>query len=244
MMPTVPANAPTAAELRWKRAQRLTAVFMFCAIAITVRIIWLAMQSNTARELIRNQAQTAQSVTIPGMRGRIISRDGIALAYSERRLRLFWQVPAELCAAEATLTRWEAMNERPFPLPPRQDLPAHLGHQWQIADDLDMHLPTLWKMTQVPENGLTPRAYFVRNYSQNTALRNLLGTVHIDPATGLECGLTGVEKEYDHELRGHVVTFSLLATSRRAFIKENKQWQENQGNGRDIRLDIHACAKR
>ncbi|NMA46770.1 MAG: hypothetical protein GX945_09430 [Lentisphaerae bacterium] len=244
MMSTAPANALTPAELRWKRAQRLTLVFMLCAAVITARIIWLAMQSKAARELIRNQARTTQSVTIPGMRGRIISRDGIALAYSERRLRLLWQVPADLCMAEAILARWEAMDGRPFPLPPRQDLPAHLGHQWQIADDLDMRLPALWQMTQVPENGLSLRAYFVRNYSPNQALRDILGTVHIDPGTGLECGLTGMEKEYDKELRGHVVTFSLLATSRRAFIKENKLWQENQGNGRDIRLDIHACAKR
>ena len=242
MMPTVSANAPTPAELRWKRAQRLTAAFMLGTVAVTARIVWLAMQSETARELIRNNAQAAQSVAIPGMRGRIISRDGIALAYSERRLRLLWQVPADLSAAEATFARWEALNDRPFPLPPRQDLPSHLGRPWQIADDLDMQLPALWHMTQAPENGLILRAYFVRYYSQNTALRDILGSVHTDPATGLECGLTGMEKEYDHELRGHVVTFSLLATSRRAFIKDNKQWQENQGNGRDIRIDIHAAA--
>ncbi len=243
MMPTVSANAPTPAELRWQRAQRLTTAFMLCAIAITARIVWLAMQSATARELIRNHAQSAHSVAIPGMRGRIISHDGIALAYSERRLRLFWQVPADLRAAAATLARWEVLDERPFPLPAHQDLPAHLGRPWQIADDLDMQLPALWRVAEAPENGLTLRAYFVRNYSQNTALQDILGTVYTDPATGLECGLTGMEKDYDHHLRGHVVTFSLLATSRRAFIKENKLWQDNQGNGRDIRLDIHAGAK-
>jgi cell division protein FtsI/penicillin-binding protein 2 len=246
MMPSTAANSATANALRWKRAQRLCLVFLLCSLALTARILWLAMQSKSARELIHNAAQGSHSLCIPGLRGRIIAHDGTVLAHSERRLRLFWQVPEELELAEASIARWEAVPERPFPLPARQGLTAQLGKSCLLADELPTEQAMLWQMAQEPKNGLSLRAYFVRYYIDDDDWRELLGAVQIDPTSGLEQGVHGLEKTYEQQLRGQVVTLSLLTRSQRAVIKENKLWQENQGKGRDLHLDhkLHTRVKR
>lgn len=208
------------------------------------RIFWLAQRSTAERERIRDNYQSTQSMAIPGLRGRIIGQDGVVLAASERRLRLFWRVPAEASTAEAVLARWQALPNRPFPLPALPELSENLGQTWRIAENLDMQQAELWHMAQEPENGLELRAHFVRNYPQGECWHELLGSVQSDPDSGLECGISGLEKDYDDELRGHVVTLKLLSGNRRALIKETRTWQENQGNGRDIHLDIRICAQK
>ena len=222
-------------ERRMRRAWHLLIVFTVGAVVLFGRLAWLAHRVSGQQEALRARHRVSQELWIPGRRGRIVAADGRVLAWSERHFRLCWRVPATLAEAMTARAECAQIQEIEPLLPAGATLSACLGQDVILDHDLALSEDVLQSvLTRAPAT-VSLHAYFIRRSLPGAPESALLGTVEIDGEHGLERGVSGLEKHYDHKLRGRLVCFRMIADGRRAMVMDEKGGG-GRGNGEDVHL--------
>ncbi len=218
---------PCALQFGPRRILLILALAGMLTLILVFRAAWLASRRHHPESL------QLEEFLIPGLRGSMLSRDGELLAWSERRLRLVWQLP--LSQAEAVISR-ERLARHPELrrlLPEEDELPDHLGRKLVLCDAIDGSLvPELLALVDVED--LSLQGYFVRHVS---GVVEVIGRVAVDPVSGLELGVTGLEKKYDHRLRGGVLRYTRVFGSSK-LTRLYASFFSDSGNGEDV---VVAC---
>ena len=174
-----------------------------------------------------------EELCIPGLRGSILDRNGKSLAWSERRLRLVWQLPQDNADALATRERLQEIPELRKHLPTVEELLGLLGRKLVLIEALSGSLEP--EMLAHVENGeLLLEGYFIRQVS---GLPEVIGRVAVDPVSGLEVGVSGLEKEYDQRLRGKVLRYARIPGSSR-LTRLYDSFLSDSGNGENVILEF------
>ena len=180
------------------RIRQVSLCFSVFTLVILLRIAYLATFSGDQREALKKQSRYSETVLIPGCRGSIYAPDGSVIAHSVRRLDIVWQVPQNYNVAESS---WHDLSEESvLTLPPFEQLEYLPGMSVTVAHDLDIGDQEIWDMVFANPQ-LKPRVFFKRETTKEPKWRNIVGTTAIDPKTGIEIGVSGLEQLYDETLR-------------------------------------------
>ena len=126
--------------------------------ALIGRAAWLAGKQD------KPEAVDFEELCIPGLRGSILDRNGKPLAWSERRLRLVWQLPQDGADAFAARERLLGIRELQKHLPAAEELPGLLGRKLVLIEALSGSLePEL--LAHVESGELLLEGYFIRYMS-------------------------------------------------------------------------------
>ncbi|NMA43594.1 MAG: hypothetical protein GX946_09470 [Oligosphaeraceae bacterium] len=202
-------------------------------------VVLIAKAAFLAWQGSRNMAQApGEQLLIPGLRGRIISHDGEVLAWSERRLSLYWRVPHLFDEAYAQRLEILTLN-LPITLPGPAFLVDLLGQSVTLAKDfppsaLENALPLLESEVLYVEMRLQ------RYYSTDNSQHHKLGEVAIDAESGLEMGLSGLEMQYERQLRASLMRFAFSQKDGKFSRLFNRLFSDS-GNGDDVTLPAHTC---
>ena len=132
---------------------------------------------------------------LPAMRGRILTPDGVPLAWSELTHDLYRLKSAR--AGKNTRLRSLLQNFFGEPLEEEEDGTGILLKR-SISPDQILRLRPL--LRRFPELEIRPRSY--RRNTDIPALRAKTGKTQYDPQRKREAGISGWEAEYDRELAG------------------------------------------
>jgi len=234
-MPGAAAMRRGVEERRIRRAWHLLIVFAIGAVVLFGRLAWLAHHVSGQQEALRARHRVSQELWIPGLRGRIIAADGRVLAWSERRFRLLWRVPATLSEALAERAECAQIKELTPLLPAVSALPGCLGQDIVLEHNLTLSDDILHSVSARAPTTVSLHAYFVRQTLPGAPESALLGKVKLDDEHGLERGVSGLEKRYDQELSGRLVCFRMIADGGRAMVMDEKGGG-GRGNGGDVHL--------
>lgn len=197
------------------------------SVLLIGRAAWLAGKG------AKEDAVEFEELCIPGLRGSILNRDGKLLAWSERHLRLVWQLPQECADALASRTRLCGIPQLRTLLPAEEKLPDMLGRKLALIEVLSGSLdPAL--LEQVENGDLLLEGYFIRHVSSSTAV---IGRVAVDPVSGLELGVSGLEKEFDQRLRGRVLRYARESGSSKLTRLYNSFFSDS-GHGENVVVDL------
>ena len=185
-----------------RRGRRETVVlilFVLWAVVLVTRLAQVMILQRPAVLQKMSRESWIQGV-IPPLRGRLLDRNGIPLAWSTRHFALRWDVPADL---DQLRKDWQVIRQHSPALDSDWDVPrliAHAGSTTDLAKDLGaeriLHVEPLCE--RVP--GLTIGSYFVRHYHRNPHVRKRLGKVRT--VKGIQVGISGDERRHDTLLRG------------------------------------------
>ncbi len=215
-----------AIDLERRRILTIMALGVLLTLALISRAAWLAGRGNKTPELV------FEELRIPGLRGSILNREGEVLAWSERCLRLVWKVPGNLAEAERSRELLAEQEELRNCLPHEEELPRHLGQELLLWDKFTASLnPELLLLVESGE--LSLNGYFVRHHAIST---NKIGEVELDPISGLEIGVSGLEKKHDYRLRGKVLRYSRGVQSGKLTRLHSSLFSKS-GNGQNIVVD-------
>mgnify|MGYP001067886212 FL=1 len=211
-------------------SRRIVLVLVAGAILSVIligRAAWLAGRRGTP------EAVDFEELCIPGLRGSILDRNGKPLAWSERRLRLAWQLPQDSTDALAIRERLQEIPELQKHLPTAEELPELLGQKLVLVEALSGSLePEL--LVHVESGDLLLEGYFIRQMSGHP---EVIGQVAVDPVSGLEVGVSGLEKEYDRRLRGKVLRYARTPGSSR-LTRLYDSFLTDSGNGENVVVEI------
>ena len=188
-------------------------------LLILLKIVFLAVSRRHYRDMLRGQSVIGETLVIPGCRGKLLAPDGSVIAHSERRLDIFWNVPENFNVAELS---WRDLSEVPFmKLPDHGQLEVLLAGRIRIAHDLPVDDGDVWNV--IFSNGqLHPRVFFKRVTTDAPQWRNIAGQTMVDASSGIERGVSGLEKLYDERLRAGTVQCRLLRDQRRLILDRRK----------------------
>jgi len=214
----------------WQTASRRSVRILFTGVLLTVLLIsraaWLAGKRNESGSVV------LEELCIPGLRGSILSMDGKRLAWSERQLRLFWQLPQTHAEAVAVRQRLASLPGLCALLPAAEELSDHLGQRLLLSEvfsgSLDQEL-----LAHVEGGDLFLEGYFIRHVS---AADEVIGAVVVDSVSGLELGISGMEKEYDQRLRGRVLRYAKISGSGKLTRLQQSLFSDT-GNGENVVIE-------
>lgn len=215
---------------------RLTILlFAFCLwAAVVVLRMGQFMIVERGRHLEAMTREARFTGVVPAARGRILDRDGRALAWSERVFSVHWRIPRERHEAERLLA---VLDRQPWltATVPRPLADTQLGQRLRLAQDLPvaqaMELESL--ADQVP--GLEISAAFRRHLVADPRLRQYLGQVRTGP-DGTEVGVSGIELEHDDILRGLPGTFEVMLDKEGRWLPETWRKVGELRPGFDVQL--------
>ena len=212
---TPQASAGSVKSLSQKRIQVVFLIFTVVTVIILARISYLATFSSAQRQTLLEQSRIGETLLIPGQRGSIIAPDGTVIAYSERRLDIYWQVPFNYNVAE---NAWRDLSDVGFlTLPSFEQLEFLPGTSVVIAHDLRIDDKAAWNLI-FSNPQLKPRVFFKRVTSNAPEWRNIIGNTVVDSATGIEIGVSGIEKLYDESLRPRKIICRFLRGQKRLLL--------------------------
>lgn len=196
-------------------------------LILSGRAAWLAGKRNARGSL------GLEELCIPGLRGSILNTEGICLAWSERQLRMIWQLPQAHAEAVAARKRLACLPDVCALLPAEEELPEHLGKKLLLSEVFSGVLdPELLSLVETGD--LFLEGYFVRHVRGSP---EVLGAVMVDPVSGLELGVSGLEKEYDHRLRGKVLRYARVSGSG-TLTRIYQSFFSDSGNGENVTVDL------
>lgn len=199
------------------------------SILLIVRSAWLVSQRNECDRMVLDE------LLIPGLRGSICLRNGQRLIWSERRLRLKWQLPLNVTEAMRARERLAQIPALAESLPPADGLIVLAGQQVVLLPAFPLRLLTEFSAFAESE-GLFLEGYFVRCTTLSPEAACLSGKVAVDPVSGLEIGVSGLEKEYDRRLRGRVIRYTRGANNG-SFTRLCNTFFSDSGNGENVLID-------
>lgn len=215
------------------RLRILLAILMVWSLVVVARLSQLML---FPRETVRKATSDAWvPVTIPGMRGCILDRNGRYLAWSERYFALYWKVAPESARAAEELELLRGSLPAAS-LPAAEALPAQLGRELLISNNLAPRDMAILPVLQTEVAGLRLQSYFQRRYYPDRTIRRLLGEVLI--MNGEEVGVSGEEKKQDELLRGRPGRFRVMANRDGTWVKNTWTKVMDMSPGYDVYLPI------
>ena len=161
-------------------------------------------------------------------RARLLDRDGVPLAWSERYFDLYCLVRAEELTPEARQQLEELLGKLPEP-PPERQIPWKRGLTAPQILALEK-----WNATsRILE--IRPRLERIR-VSLSPELRETLGEVRIE--NGRQVGISGAEKEFDAILAGKPGSYEVMLDRHRNWIPGTWKEQHAPCPGTDVRLSF------
>ncbi|MBO7621333.1 MAG: hypothetical protein J6T06_12530, partial [Victivallales bacterium] len=182
------------------------------------------------RAAVIENLRVATTLKIPGCRGKILDRQGNTLAWTERQMELIWHVPQNYSEAEFEWTSLIRFNTFATEMPHITRLTDYLGQDIVLCKNQPFSTPDIWNAIQLVHDNLECRSSFKRCLSK-PELQEMIGSTSINPETNIEEGVSGLELEFDNQLRAGVFEIQLLNNSYRAILLDGK------GDGENIRLN-------
>ena len=209
-----------------------TISLVFCAAAalFAIRLCTTAVIKARERTEILERLRVATTLKIPGCRGKILDRQGNILAWTERQMELTWHVPENYNQAEFEWAELIRFNSFAPSLPHVTRLSDYLGQTVLLCKEQPFSMPDIWNAIQLIGEHLECRATFKRRLS-NPQLQDMIGETAVNPETNVEEGISGLELEYDQQLRAGLFEIQLLNNTYRAILLNSK------ADGDDIRLN-------
>lgn len=213
------------------RSVILFAVLLLWALVALARGFWLA--GPASERYIREGEKLARvNGRIPAPRGRILDRDGVVLAWSERYFDLCWQGAAGAPPDGGQLSRLRAVvPEATLPVAETGELELLFRG---LSPDRIRQLEPLVKSG----GGFRIVQRWERMTVSSVQIRRRLGRVEL--REGELAGLSGLELEFDSLLRGKAGTFRVLLDRCRNWIPESWELLREPEAGRDIKLNVTA----
>jgi cell division protein FtsI (penicillin-binding protein 3) len=221
-----------------RRKTRITAVLF--AFAIWFVIILLRLSQYMVFERDRHLADmTRASIyegVIPAKRGRLLDRNGVPLAWSQRRFSLTWRVPSDRDAAHSELAR--ITSALPGLRVGDDGLPGAPGASVTLSRDLTVSEASALASLCAELGGLSLTGTFVRRHSLAGKGGRQLGRVaRVD---GTEVGVSGYELTHDAFLRGRPGMFRVMVDKRGQWIPETWEKVRDMRPGYDVYLPLRA----
>jgi cell division protein FtsI/penicillin-binding protein 2 len=214
----------------FKRLQIISAFFCALAVIFVLRLCTTAVIKSAEREKILERLRVATTLKIPGCRGKILDRQGNILAWTERQMELVWHVPQNYSQAEFEWAELIRFNSFVPSMPHITRLTDYLGQDIKLCSNQPFSTPEIWNAIQLVSEHLECHATFKRCYS-NPDLKQMIGETAVNPENNIEEGISGLELEYDRQLRAGLFEIQLLNNSYRAILLGDK------ADGDDIRLN-------
>ncbi|MBR5079829.1 MAG: hypothetical protein IKX30_13915 [Victivallales bacterium] len=208
----------------------ISTVLCMTAVLFAVRLCATAIIKGHEREEILNRLRVATTLKIPGCRGKILDRQGNILAWTERQMELVWHVPQNYSEAEYEWAELIRFNSFAPSLPHITRLTDFLGQDIKLCSNQPFSTQEIWNAIQLLSEHLECHATFKRCLS-NPDLKQMIGETAINPETNIEEGVSGLELEYDRQLRAGLFEIQLLNNTYRAILLDSK------ADGDDIRLN-------
>jgi cell division protein FtsI/penicillin-binding protein 2 len=208
----------------------IAAVFCAAAVLFAGRLCSTAAIKGQERAEILHRLRVATTLKIPGCRGKILDRQGNILAWTERQMELIWHVPQNYSQAEFEWSELIRFNSFTQSMPHITRLTDYLGQDITLCTNQPFSTPEIWNAIQLVAEHLECHATFKRCLSK-PELQQMIGETTINPETNIEEGVSGLELEYDRQLRAGLFEIQLLNNTYRAILLDSK------GDGDDIRLN-------
>ena len=211
-----------------RRIGLLFAVFFLGFSIVLARAVWL--QGVRGSDLAAQaQVQQSETVTVPGLRGRIVDRHGQELAVSEDAASVY-ATPYQVTNPDRAATRLAPLLDRSAD-EIRDDLSGGGGFVY-LARKLDLESAQEVKELKLGGVGLLPDSR--RIYPQGELASQVIGTVGVDNQA-----LSGLERGEDEVLHG--------TDGERRIVKDalgepiRTEILGNESDGRDIELTLDAA---
>ncbi len=162
---------------------------------------------------------------IPAARGRLLDRDGVPLAWSERYFDL-WST-----ADEAPME--ESLRKRLAEILPERAASLNFRPGAAVLRHLDAAELLALEPLLREESGLRIRSRVERIVAAVPGLRDRVGAVTVGSG-GAVTGVSGWELEYDRELRGSPGRFSVMLDRYRRWIPSSWRLLSKATPGRDV----------
>ncbi len=214
----------------FRRLQVISAFFCALAVIFVLRLCTTAVLKGHEREKILTKLRVATTLKIPGCRGKILDRQGNILAWTERQMELVWHVPQNYSEAEFEWSELIRFHSFAPSLPHITRLTDYLGQDITLCTNQPFSTPEIWNAIQLVAEHLECHATFKRCLS-NLDLKQMIGETVVNPETNIEEGVSGLELEYDRQLRAGLFEIQLLNNAYRAILLGDK------ADGDDIRLN-------
>ena len=214
----------------FRRLQIISAFFCALAVIFVLRLCTTAVLKGHEREKILTKLRVATTLKIPGCRGKILDRQGNILAWTERQMELVWHVPQNYSEAEFEWSELIRFHSFAPSLPHITRLTDYLGQDITLCTNQLFSTPEIWNAIQLVAEHLECHATFKRCLS-NPDLKQMIGETVVNPETNIEEGVSGLELEYDRQLRAGLFEIQLLNNAYRAILLGDK------ADGDDIRLN-------
>lgn len=224
-------------SLRAGRVAVLLAVFVLWGGLVCGRLAqFMVFQRDHFVALMHSEAWTVGEV--PAIRGRLLGRNGVPLAWSTRHFRATYQVPEDLAGAAAEL---QQLGQR-FPEFEifTDDAPLVPGETRElVCDPAPDQLPALLALEREFKR-LKVETFTRRHYHPHPALRRRLGKVRrID---GRVYGITGEEKRHDHLLRGTPGKYRVMTRRDGTWIPGTWETLRDLRRGYDVYLNLRVSS--
>ena len=193
----------------FRRLQIISAFFCALAVIFVLRLCTTAVLKGHEREKILTKLRVATTLKIPGCRGKILDRQGNILAWTERQMELVWHVPQNYSEAEFEWSELIRFHSFAPSLPHITRLTDYLGQDITLCTNQPFSTPEIWNAIQLVAEHLECHATFKRCLS-NPDLKQMIGETVVNPETNIEEGVSGLELEYDRQLRAGLFEIQLL----------------------------------
>ena len=221
------AAAPALVRLPVWRARFVMAALLAAFVVLAARSLYLqAMQTRFLQE--KGEARYSRVLEVPGTRGRILDRNGEALAISTP-VQSVWAIPGDVQASSAQLKQLaahlglEARELRRKLEDPSRDF-VYLKRQ--IAPE------TADKVAQLGLEGIYQHREYRRYYPGGEVTAHVVGFTGVD-----EAGQEGVELAFEPRLGGAPGSRRVIKDRRGRVVEDVESIRAAQ-DGRDLQLSI------
>ena len=219
-------------EFRFRSAVLLI-LFSIWAVLIAVCLFQRAVL-NRDRLTVNSDSIAKREGVLPAVRGRILDRNGVPLAWTEMRTALFLHR-----SPDGNYGRLPQILREYFHI---SEIPAFSGDQsiLLLADDLPIAgEDDLRRCYAVVDRSrwLTLKTYHSRKYAAHPGIPAVIGSCGEDN-DGILCGVSGLEKEYETELSGKLGIFRVALDRRGKWIPGTLVIQQMPVPGNDVTLTV------
>lgn len=212
---------------QWKERFRRRAMVVLILFGIWMALIAgqlvRYMVLERARYLDEFTRRSWRVGTLPALRGRILSREGVPLAWSERHFVLVYTVSADAELVRGDLLTLAGRLEYSEQALRRRIAGRSAGQQATLKTNLSP--PELLAMEALAARHprIAIRNRFTRHQAGlGAALQTRLGQTRV--INGVEVGISGFERQFDARLRGQPGRYRVMVDKTGAWIRET--WEE------------------
>lgn len=220
-------DAPTCENQTWRPVFRRRGSILLILIGLWLLVLTVQLLRFMVIErdswLKQTENKSWRIGVLPALRGRILSRNGIPLAWSVRRFSLVYQIPSDPGILQQD---WQKLQQKLHsPLPALLRVQANAGKKLTLIKTLR---PS--EMIQIePLVAAIPRLKIAHSFRRehiqtNRSFLRLLGKTRV--INDVEVGISGWERQFDPRLKGKDGRYRVMVDKYGHWIRET--WQELQ----------------